>query len=269
MKYLVPVFLFIGMACSGPDMNNTELKNDTVQTHSGLRYVYLKRGEGRKVEVGSKLDTKLSLMVEDSVIWNTYSAPDSLFSFVVGVGQVIKGFDEMALLMREGDNVLAILPDSIAYGDKGAGDAIPPNATLVYDRYEIVSASEPRLVPVDTLRSILKDSGIEELGAQFEAITLDTAVFHKWGDYDDYYFVRRVIGDSLYTEAFELAYYLGTLHNDPNTLSLMTMAQEEQGLYQAAIDTLESIIARYPESEFDKEYFESEIERFKKLLEVQ
>ncbi|MEM9856351.1 MAG: FKBP-type peptidyl-prolyl cis-trans isomerase [Bacteroidota bacterium] len=268
MKFVISVFLFLCIACSEPEKNNASLRNDTIQTASGLRYVYLKHGKGRKVEVGSKLETKLSLMVEDSVIWNTYGAPDSLFSFVVGVGQVIKGFDEMALLMREGDNVLAILPDSIAYGDKGAGDAIPPNATLVYDRYEIVLASEPRLVPMDTLLGILKESGIEDLRKQFETITLDTAMFHAWGDYDDYYFVRKVIGDSLYTEAFELAYFLGTKHNDPNTLSLMTMAQEEQEFYQPAIDTLESIMRRYPENEYDKEYFESEIKRFRKLLEA-
>lgn len=63
---------------------------------------------------------------------------------LAGVSGVIDGFEEMAFLMREGDNVVATLPYDIAYGEDGAGDDIPPYATLVYDRYEIVSVSEPK-----------------------------------------------------------------------------------------------------------------------------
>ena len=51
---------------------------------------------------------------------------------MAGIGKVFKGFDEMALLMREGNNVVARLLGPIAYGERGSGDVIPPNATLVY-----------------------------------------------------------------------------------------------------------------------------------------
>jgi hypothetical protein len=267
MKKLIPfTLILLIMACSKPAETDSELNNDTIQTASGLRYVYLKRGEGRKVEKGSMLGTKLSLMVEDSVVWNTHEEPDSLFTFVAGVGGVIKGFDEMALLMREGDNVLAILPDSLAYGDKGTGDVIPPNATLVYDRYEIVSVSEPRKVSIDTLYQIISNEGVEALKAQFEIIVADTAIYHAWGDYNDMMLISKVRRDSLYNEAFELANYLGTLHDDPDVLANMGWIRKEQGLIKPAIDTLESIMIRYSADSYDKESFEEALVELREML---
>ncbi len=52
------------------------------------------------------------------------------FSFVAGAGQVIKGWDETVLEMREGETRYIILPPDLAYGAHGAGRIIPANATL-------------------------------------------------------------------------------------------------------------------------------------------
>lgn len=52
------------------------------------------------------------------------------FSFVVGLGQVIKGWDETLLEMHEGEVRYIILPPQLAYGSRGAGSEIPPHATL-------------------------------------------------------------------------------------------------------------------------------------------
>jgi FKBP-type peptidyl-prolyl cis-trans isomerase len=64
------------------------------------------------------LATDLSLKVNGKVVWTSYEMPDSLFIFVAGYSRVIKGFAEVSLLLREGDEIVAILPDSIAYGAK-------------------------------------------------------------------------------------------------------------------------------------------------------
>lgn len=168
--HLFIIAFIVGCSSTTQQTEKGTTPNDTIQTSSGLRYYFLKKGEGRKVERGAKLDTKLSLIVDDSVVWTSYEAEDSLFSFVVGVDRVIKGFEEMAYLMREGDNVVAILPDSLAYGDKGAGDVIPPNATLIYDRYELAGVSAPKKILSDTLYPIFENGTAEEMIAAYSGI---------------------------------------------------------------------------------------------------
>ena len=60
---------------------------------------------------------------------------DSLpsFSFVLGVGSVIRGWDQGVQGMRVGGQRRLIIPPELAYGTSGAGSLIPPNATLVFD----------------------------------------------------------------------------------------------------------------------------------------
>ena len=51
----------------------------------------------------------------------------------IGVGQVIKGWDEGLLLLNEGDEATFLIPSDLGYGARGAGGVIPPNATLIFD----------------------------------------------------------------------------------------------------------------------------------------
>ena len=55
------------------------------------------------------------------------------FSFTVGIGQVIKGWDEGLLAMRVGEKALLTIPAELGYGAHGAGGVIPPNSTLLFE----------------------------------------------------------------------------------------------------------------------------------------
>jgi len=146
MRILLSIVLLAVLlisSCQYKGGNNQSVSlGDTIQTASGLKYLYLKKGDGPKVEPGCKVGTYLSLKVNDKVVWNTDESPDSLFTFIADSTRLIKGFTEVSLLLREGDEIIAILPDSLAYGAKGAGDIIPPYSTLVYDQFKVVSVEK-------------------------------------------------------------------------------------------------------------------------------
>lgn len=61
------------------------------------------------------------------------SAPGEYFKFVLGQGQVIRGWEEGFLKLKHGDKALLLIPSRLAYGSRGAGGVIPPNAPLVFE----------------------------------------------------------------------------------------------------------------------------------------
>ena len=121
------------------EKETTEQKEDTsmefVTRPSGLKYHVEKDGTGETTaKPGEVVEVHYTGWLDDGGAEGTKfdSSVDRgrPFSFVVGAGQVIKGWDETLLEMREGEVRYIILPPELGYGARGAGASIPPNATL-------------------------------------------------------------------------------------------------------------------------------------------
>lgn len=108
-------------------------KAKLVTTKSGLRYVVTKAGAGEKVGNGKKIKAHYTGRLLDGTEFDSSVKRDVPFEFVVGTGQVIKGWDEALSDMKKGEKRTLIIPHALAYGEGGRPPTIPPAATLVFD----------------------------------------------------------------------------------------------------------------------------------------
>lgn len=109
------------------------LSEGTTVTPSGLRYKVLVPGTGAQPKVGQTVTAEYTGKLLDGTVFDTSDGQPTPFQFAVGVGKVIKGWDEALLDMKKGEQRLLIIPPELAYGSKGAGAAIPPDSWLIFE----------------------------------------------------------------------------------------------------------------------------------------
>jgi peptidylprolyl isomerase len=110
----------------------TVVNAKTVITASGLKYVDVKVGNGTSPVKGKQVKVHYTGTLENGKQFDS-SVGKAPFSFVIGVGQVIPGWDEGVMSMKVGGKRKLIIPSKLGYGAAGAGGVIPPNATLLFD----------------------------------------------------------------------------------------------------------------------------------------
>lgn len=104
-----------------------------VSTPSGLKYEDQKVGEGASPSKGQKVSVHYTGWLTDGTKFDSSVDRGTPFQFGLGVGQVIKGWDEGVATMKIGGKRRLVIPPELGYGARGAGGIIPPNATLVFD----------------------------------------------------------------------------------------------------------------------------------------
>ncbi len=102
-------------------------------TESGLRYQIIQKGEGKKAEKGHTVSVHYKGQLADGTVFDSSYKRNQPLDFQVGVGQVIAGWDEGICLLNVGDKARLVIPSDLGYGQAGAGEVIPPDATLVFD----------------------------------------------------------------------------------------------------------------------------------------
>ena len=116
-----------------------DLSKGFSKTSSGLLYKFEKENNSQKPSKGNKVKVHYKGMLLDGTVFDSSLKRNQPIEFTLGIGQVIKGWDEGISLLGIGDKASFIIPSDLAYGASGAGGVIPPNTTLVFE-VELISA---------------------------------------------------------------------------------------------------------------------------------
>ena len=104
-----------------------------VTTSSGLQYIDLNVGTGAPAQAGQTVRVHYTGWLENGKKFDSSIDRGQPFSFPLGAGRVIKGWDEGVQGMKVGGKRKLIIPSNLGYGTRGAGGVIPPNATLIFE----------------------------------------------------------------------------------------------------------------------------------------
>ena len=102
-------------------------------SNTGIRYVVEKRGSGPLLKAGDMAMVAYTGMLLHGKVFDRILDRKKPFTFRVGRGVVIDGWDQILQMMRPGDKWLVIIPPELAYGRKGSPPKIPGDATLVFE----------------------------------------------------------------------------------------------------------------------------------------
>ena len=102
-------------------------------TESGLKYIVVQAGEGPKPQAGTSIRAHYTGKFLSGRVFDSSVQRGEPFEFEVGMGRVIKGWDEALLDMQKGEKRILVIPSHLGYGERGYPPIIPPRATLVFD----------------------------------------------------------------------------------------------------------------------------------------
>ena len=132
----IAVSVVMSVLLAVPAFAAQEAKKDggkIVTTASGLKYVDVVVGKGAAPTAGKQVKVHYTGTLENGKKFDSSVDRNEPFSFTIGVGQVIPGWDQGVMTMKVGGKRKLIIPAKLGYGARGAGGVIPPNATLLFD----------------------------------------------------------------------------------------------------------------------------------------
>lgn len=142
----------------------------------GIQITNIVEGEGTEIINHSKIQVHYTGKLQDGTKFDSSYDRGQPFSFQIGLREVIKGWEIGLMGMKVGGKRTLIIPPELAYGDRGAGDLIPPNATLTFD-IEIVAVKHPGygLIKADDIK-VLKEDGYKFIDIRTEKERENTGI---------------------------------------------------------------------------------------------
>ncbi len=113
--------------------NNKESTATNNYEIQGMKVEILKEGIGESAKNGDTVTVHYTGTLEDGTKFDSSRDRGTPFSFILGAGQVIKGWDLGVAGMKIGEQRKLTIPSELGYGASGAGNIIPPNATLIFE----------------------------------------------------------------------------------------------------------------------------------------
>ena len=130
MKFVYKTIVFTILLISSSCSNNGSVK----KMENGLLIEDLIVGDGAEAKDYNKVVVNYTGKLEDGSVFDSSLNPGrSPFTFTLGAGSVIKGWDQGLKNMKVGGKRKLTIPPDLAYGANGAGNAVPPNATLIFE----------------------------------------------------------------------------------------------------------------------------------------
>ena len=135
MKQSLLFLLFLAVAgCQATrEYPGEPTENTEAVMPSGLRYIELRAGDGAEAASGMTVSVHYSGYLLDGKKFDSSLDRGEPISFVLGAGQVIRGWDEGVSGMKVNQKRKLIIPPHLAYGSRGVPNVIPPDADLVFD----------------------------------------------------------------------------------------------------------------------------------------
>lgn len=125
----------------------TKVTGDGVKTDSGLQYWDIKVGTGQVANDGDKVKVHYTGWFTNGKKFDSSVDAHQPYSFTIGKGEVIKGWDEGVTGMKVGGKRQLKIPPELAYGEAGYKTIIPPNATLIFDVQLLAVTPAPAAAP--------------------------------------------------------------------------------------------------------------------------
>ncbi|MEO6904503.1 MAG: FKBP-type peptidyl-prolyl cis-trans isomerase [Bacteroidia bacterium] len=163
MKKVITIFLAmltIGTFAQEKQKTKKVKHPKTIKTASGLEYTITEKGTGKKPQIGDKVSVHYTGKLTNDTVFDSSVGRGTPFTFKLGGGEVIKGWDEAFLLLQVGDKATIKFGPELGYGEQAMGK-IPANSTLIFD-VELVDVTEgPKPFDVKGKDTISTASGLK------------------------------------------------------------------------------------------------------------